>query len=278
LSVALYNDAEVLVLQPRNRILVENGWVTVPIDLTTLAAGSYTFRVTAASRNGLAVATLSGVLHKDDVKPLINQLTTTGSVTHESHRRFTKLTFSLSEDAFVKAVVVNDRGQAVRTVANAQFLRAGTNALYWNGEDVHGKIVADGTYKVRLTATDRAGLVSDLATVTVDVDMVNPTIRGIKSNLSTLLVKQNNQLIISFDLSEDANVDIKWFTPDNQQLMIALSGPLKKGRQQLVWNGKSNEGRYVPNGPYTLRVNAKDRFHKSAQEVRLTVPLEVDFR
>ena len=57
----------------------------------------------------------------------------------------TNIPFDLSEPAFVRASLINVRGQTVRTLATARF-PAGRNEIRWDGKDQAGRELAGGVY------------------------------------------------------------------------------------------------------------------------------------
>lgn len=69
---------------------------------------------------------------------------------------FGRITYSLAENANKTTIRIADaNGQTVRTVEGPT--GAGSHDLTWNGLDNNGQPLADGTYRVTVTATDAQG-------------------------------------------------------------------------------------------------------------------------
>ena len=60
---------------------------------------------------------------------------------------------------------------------------------------------------------------------------------------------------ITFELKKDAKVEIEIYTPD-RNLIRTLSGEFKKGKRELVWDGKDKNGTVVPNEAYSILIKA----------------------
>jgi flagellar hook assembly protein FlgD len=72
--------------------------------------------------------------------------------------------FDLSKAARVRLAVRSRAGVLLATVNAAK--NAGRSAIVWNGRTSSGRLVGAGTYRLRLTATDRWGR-SDTVPLTV---------------------------------------------------------------------------------------------------------------
>jgi len=70
--------------------------------------------------------------------------------------QYTIVSFNLSEQANVDCRITNDEGVLVRTITKND-LPAGANNIIWDGKDMAGKLVKDGSYKITLTAIDSNG-------------------------------------------------------------------------------------------------------------------------
>jgi len=80
-----------------------------------------------------------------------------------------RVSYTLSGGASVGALVVNSKGQALRTLADDLPVSRGPHSLTWDGLDAEGNPVADGQYTVRLTVVDAGGSqTSGEAEITID--------------------------------------------------------------------------------------------------------------
>lgn len=82
------------------------------------------------------------------------------------------INYHLSEEAEVNARVINEGGNTVRTLLNAQTGAAGQHFLVWNGTDESGQRVVDGAYRVEISA--RGSVRSSSASVVLRVDTTPP--------------------------------------------------------------------------------------------------------
>lgn len=95
-------------------------------------------------------------------------------------------TYNLGSAAASTALTVSDaNGRIVYTGAGAT--TAGNNAFNWNGQDNHGNQLADGTYKLTVTANDASGTavttsVASAGTVT-QIDMTSGTPQLVVGNM-----------------------------------------------------------------------------------------------
>jgi flagellar hook assembly protein FlgD len=70
--------------------------------------------------------------------------------------QYTIVSFNLSKAANVEIRIVNSDGVLVNTL-NKSNLPAGANTFSWNGKDLSGNLVKEGSYSISLTAIDNIG-------------------------------------------------------------------------------------------------------------------------
>ena len=68
----------------------------------------------------------------------------------------TIVSFKLSEATDVDCRIVNSEGVLVRTITKNN-LPAGANNIIWDGKDMSGKLVKEGSYRITFTAIDGDG-------------------------------------------------------------------------------------------------------------------------
>ncbi len=69
---------------------------------------------------------------------------------------------------------------------------------------------------------------------------------------------ENGKAPFAYYLARDAaNVDIT-ISDASGRAVYTASGPATAGRKEFVWDGKNNAGQQMPDGIYTLKVEAKD--------------------
>ncbi len=93
----------------------------------------------------------------------------------DQDRDATTLSYTLSEEATVRIEVLDANGQVVRTLVADETQPAGQGFVTWDGTDDSGRRVADGLYRLQITAAGVARSVS--RSVLVEVDTTPPTLQ-----------------------------------------------------------------------------------------------------
>ncbi len=93
----------------------------------------------------------------------------------DQDRDATTLSYTLSEEATVRIEVLDANGQVVRTLVADETQPAGQGFVTWDGTDDSGWRVADGLYRLQITAAGVARSVS--RSVLVEVDTTPPTLQ-----------------------------------------------------------------------------------------------------
>ncbi len=93
----------------------------------------------------------------------------------DQDRDATTLSYTLSEEATVRIEVLDANGQVVRTLVADETQPAGQGFITWDGTDDSGRRVADGLYRLQITAAGVARSVS--RSVLVEVDTTPPTLQ-----------------------------------------------------------------------------------------------------
>ncbi|MCD6508119.1 Ig-like domain-containing protein [Candidatus Poribacteria bacterium] len=140
-----------------------------------------------------------------------------------------------------------------------------TIAVEWDGRDRKGRVVEDGTYKIRVEIDyNPNGMIDTTAAFAeetqVTVDSVKPIISLKAGPFSPNGDGSNDTALISYVLSEDVqelNVDLvnpALSVPPN----ITVSSLAGKSEHLITWNGKDGIGRLLDDGTYTFRFKAVD--------------------
>lgn len=87
----------------------------------------------------------------------------------------TNFSYTLNEDANVTVEVFDETGRPVQTVIDNEFQTRGQQVVVWNGLDSLGQVVADGRYRLQVTA--RGTVRAATEGVNVMVDTLPPTLR-----------------------------------------------------------------------------------------------------
>jgi hypothetical protein len=161
-----------------------------------------------------------------------------------------RLAVRLRDADTIDALIVDDDGNPVRTLASGERYAPGRTVFRWNGRDDQGEIVPDGTYRLRLhfAEADRTILIPD----TVRVDTRPPTIELV--SLEPRRLERGG---------EGATIVVRLAERARPLLLVngelVLRGPVADpGRVLLTWDG-TVEGHPLSRRRYALTLEAEDR-------------------
>ncbi len=164
------------------------------------------------------------------------------------------VSFRLSRRATVAVRVVNaSSGALARTLLASAERPAGPRSVTWDGTTGSGAAVADGTYRVEVSAqsgpdqmTRSANVVVDrtLGGVVVEPAAVSPNGDG-----------QNERLRVGFELTRPADVRVE-IRRGGKTIRTVLSGSLATGAYAASWDGRTQSGARASDGPVTAVVLA----------------------
>jgi hypothetical protein len=165
-------------------------------------------------------------------------------------RETARLVVRLRDADTIDAVIVDEDGNPVRTLASRERHAPGRAVFRWNGRDDRGEIVPDGTYRLRLhfAEADRTILIPD----TVRVDTRPPTIELV--SLEPRRLERGG---------EGATIVVRLAEPARPLLLangdLILRSPVAApGLARLTWDG-TVEGHALSRGRYALTLEAEDR-------------------
>lgn len=154
----------------------------------------------------------------------------------------------LSEAATVVVIVKDDRG---RTVLRREVTKPeGQGRILWRGRSSAGRIVPDGSYRLRLVPIDAAG---NRGRWTVQrVQVLNSATRPRWT--ATALHPADGDRLAS-DLRATTRVGgaarVRWtITRDGRTVRTLARGLTPPGHLTVRWNGRDAAGRLVSDGPY----------------------------
>jgi hypothetical protein len=135
------------------------------------------------------------------------------------------------------------------------------------------RVLQNGDYKIIFQARGKDGqaVQQTVDAVVQNADPVALDIKGINFSLPTFSpngqgvrlvngrAENLDQTTITYSLSKDASVSL-WVVDQNGTVTSVTADPLAKaGLQTYTWNGKGPNGISLPNGQYTLHVQAQDQ-------------------
>ena len=152
----------------------------------------------------------------------------------------TQFFFRLSTSQTVKIVMVNKKGEAIRTFSGAEFENTAGGNITWDGLDDNGRVVADGQYQIQIVDENRNNLGGLPVVVDNNRSLLTEAI-GTKylqnNNLTCMLPEVNTEWM-------EGHRDWEWFKDE--------SGVLFKINCQDV------NTREFPTGIYTMSPNGED--------------------
>ena len=169
-----------------------------------------------------------------------------------------------SEPGTVSAVVLDAAGQVVDHVSTGI---AGSATITWNGKADDGSWAPDGSYSISVRAVDRAGNRSDPQLRSVDAFGA----LGFVGSSKALFFPQDGDTlatttVLTYQLRTPATVD--WTirnTAGTVVRTIRAGAAQGAGSASFTWNGRDDEGAFVPRGTYRSVVTATDGTFTSTQ-------------
>jgi len=146
------------------------------------------------------------------------------------------INYELDAAAASNVIQIKDAsGNVVRTIAGNNGM--GKHQYQWDGLDKNGEKLADGTYTVVATATTSQG-----AAVNTTISTPSPSPGA----------------AFSYTLKSDAASCQVVIKDSSGTIVRTLTGPSDAGRHEMKWDGKDKNGKFMPDGAYTVEVAAVD--------------------
>lgn len=89
----------------------------------------------------------------DSVVPSIQLSSSTVSFSPKAKGKVS-IPFALNKKASVTAQVYDSKNKLVKTIWSNKWLSGGKQTLVWDGKNASGKLLPDGTYRLKLSAVD----------------------------------------------------------------------------------------------------------------------------
>ena len=181
-----------------------------------------------------------------DFNPLLNE--------------FCTLTYDLPEPANINIKVRYRRysGPAVKVIKFQEPTSSGRHQTLWNGRDEADNFVdyANFTFAIwGYTLDENSILVVGGRPVITNVSISPIRFSPYVSPYSS--VSSQAEATISFDLSREANVAIDIYDSSGNLVRTLLDDALyNQGQNSVIWDGKDNQGRFVPTDFYRVTIQA----------------------
>jgi hypothetical protein len=171
------------------------------------------------------------------------------SPTCDCGKRVARVSFRLREADAVDVEVVDEDGEAVRTLAEGRRPDVGRVRFRWNGRDNAREIVPDGPYQLRVHLVQADRTVTFSRRIVVDTEPPTVTLSG----LSPATVAAGGEVELRFELGEPARVVVLVDGRRATRLGLFLSG-----MREVDWPA-SRRGEALGPGLHDVSLVARDR-------------------
>ena len=181
-----------------------------------------------------------------------------------------RLALRLREHATVDAVIVDDDGDPVRTLATNAAKRKGPVVFEWDGRDDAGDVVADGRYRLRVHLAEQRRTIVIPNPIRVDTEKPRVELVRVRQRaFSPDGDKRNDRLRILYRTTERGRPLL--FVDG---IVIAEGTMRPAGRARLVWGGRF-AGRLARPAAHRVWVRVRDRAGNVSEP---TTPIRVRVR
>jgi hypothetical protein len=182
----------------------------------------------------------------------------------DGYRDTSEIGFDLSEPASVSFMVVDAEGTEVRRIVSGRRLAGDAKHRFtWNGRDDEGKVVPDGTYRMRVVRRDESRVIDSVKEI--DVDTIPPRVT---------LASATPSVIATGLPGETPSVQLRYRGPKNRAPVFRAfrtgEGEPRvvrrfRGRpdRTATWDGSVSAGPErtapAPEGDYAFTVAVRDK-------------------
>ncbi len=171
---------------------------------------------------------------------------------------FTYILFKVDSDSDVDIFALVDNDEDDEIAEDMEVVKNEWYAVEWDG----GSYDYDDDLDIKIVAKNKANdNVSD--TAKISVDLAEDDVSSSKSNvtmdyISPVLSDGNEDMTISYDLEEEADVEItihKGTSASGSEVAELLNIESQEGdTHEITWNGKDEDGDKLSNGLYTYKI------------------------
>lgn len=253
-----------------------NEEISGSFDSTAFADGSYTIRASAEDKAENEGENFTNIII-DNTKPEIADLQITPNPTMQGQVNISITLVEENLNYSVEPVIeINE------LVSDYEFTNTGFANNQWNGtltikddnEEVLADIVVNGF-------TDLAGNIMDEnSEYNIQVDTLEPYVLEVQ-DFSPLKISPKNEdgfldeVNVDLKFSESSNAVIYIENPEEEVIREIYSTESVENPQNKVWDGKDEEGYYVADGFYFIKVNLTDEIGNTNNSI-LIGAVEVD--
>ncbi|MFA5858853.1 MAG: hypothetical protein WC955_07285 [Elusimicrobiota bacterium] len=201
------------------------------------------------------------------------------SPNYDDFKDSTTLSYTLSPSGKV-TIQVFDGDIVVANLAKNEPKQAGVNTAVWDGLNNNKFDVEAKRYRICITAISDDGASSTPRDVYVDVDLTFPEISSMTVVINPFSPNNDGNrdyTTISYDLSEDAYVDMNIYDSNNNLIRKLVPSQFRAtGMRYEIWDGKDDAG-IVKEGSYTVIMSAIDAAGNRSIEKEDVLSLELSY-
>ncbi|MHB1167326.1 MAG: FlgD immunoglobulin-like domain containing protein [Carboxydocellales bacterium] len=181
------------------------------------------------------------------------------------------INYTLSSNALVTVTILQGFS-TVKTITVNEFIYAGAHSVIWDGKDSLGNLAGDAAYTYQIDAVSpTVASFKSTAKSTTTVEKENPQVADFVVNPDPLKLASSN-LSILYNISENAKVTLKIVDSAGITKRTILNAVAKNsGYNSSTWDGKDDLANYVPEGTYSVVLNAVDNFNNSSGDQTVLV-------
>lgn len=231
------------------------------LNTTGLEDGTYQFSIVVDYNNQFF--NTSSTIIIDNTKPIMT-LSNFGLLENDDN---INLTANITDDNILEySIKLMDSENRIVTL-----LKKGNTTGIFEDIILSPKELKDGNYSIALYAIDKSGNNSFSSTGFV-IDKTAPVLTLSPDTRTRYYISPNQESsygvqdtigsneIISFTFNEVTNAIINIVNSNDKIIKDVLENEyFKNTKCNIIWNGKNNNGDFVTDGIYTIRVNYKDR-------------------
>lgn len=163
--------------------------------------------------------------------------------------RFATIAVTLREQDTVAAEIVDEEGRRVRTLQPRAEAPSAEARFRWDGRDDDGRLVRDGSYRLRIRLVEEDQTI--LVAKRIRVDTAPPTVGHV--SVRPRVLTPDEEVVVAFTTDEPARALL---LVDGEP--VARARFARPGRRTITWDGTSR-GRPVRPGSHALVLRVRDR-------------------
>ncbi|MFA5829451.1 MAG: S-layer homology domain-containing protein [Candidatus Gracilibacteria bacterium] len=249
-------------------------------DNGSIVNGTYTVVVSATSNaNGtgnLKTGSVNVNYYTSSVTPSITSLSVSPNPFNPTTQS-TNIYYTLDNPGYVTVQIASPYA---KTLLNNVYKTTGTQTQNWDGRDVNGNRVSDGTYVATVQVRNTNNVVTDTETVNVQVNSTGSTGTQTGTIIKNLTINPdifnpNNQTSIAYyQVVKQANVTVQIIDSSNNVVRNLVSNvtryptPIPASTIYIpyygtgnynysdTWNGRNDYGNILPDAVYRFKISA----------------------